>query len=130
MTAFDNEKAFTRWLLAEARKRGWKAAHLETYQVVRSRLGPIAVPSREAAGFPDCVLAHPVHGFRTAELKMPHAGRRKPRQLSEEQVAWIVALRAAGVPVDVWYPHDEVEIVDVLEGREITTRLDLDGATA
>jgi hypothetical protein len=119
---FARESEFTAWVLKEARSRGWKAAHLETYRVVRKPSGPIAIPSKEATGFPDCVFAHPTLGFFLAELKMPRdrVGRRK---LSEAQVAWIIALRACGLLVFVWYPDDEAEIVSVLQGRPIAGRL-------
>lgn len=109
---FKNERVFTNWVLGQARKRGWKGAHLETMQVVRRPGGEtFAVPNKHATGFPDVVLVHQEHGLVFCELKMPG---RKP---DEAQIAWLLALRAIGVRVYVWWPRDVVEIIDVLDGR-------------
>jgi hypothetical protein len=108
--AFKNEAAFRRWVTKEARARGWLAAHLSNMQVVRRPDGPIAVPDKDAAGFPDLVLVHPEHGLVCAELKQPG---RKPEL---EQIRWLRALRSAGVRVFVWWPRDVDEIIGVLEG--------------
>lgn len=108
--AFKNEAAFRRWVTKLARDRGWLAAHLSNMQVVRRPDGPIAVPDKDAAGFPDLVLIHPEHGLIFAELKMPG---RKP---DEAQIVWLRALRSAGCRVFVWWPRDVEEIDGVLDG--------------
>lgn len=119
MTAqFANEREFTRWALKEARKRGWLAGHLSNMTVVRRRDGQtMAVPDKNADGFPDLVLVHDEHGLVFAELKMPG---RKP---DEAQLRWLIALRLRGEDVYVWTPDDVDEIVDVLEGRPSSARL-------
>lgn len=110
--ASENERQFTGRVLKEARKRGWLGAHMETMMPVRKPDGrTVAVPNKNADGFPDLVLVHPEHGLVFAELKMP--GNRP----DEAQIRWLLALRAIGVRVYVWWPRDDVEIIDVLEGR-------------
>jgi hypothetical protein len=108
---FASEKFFTNWALKEARKRGWTAWHLDNMKVVRKPDGNVAIPNRDADGFPDLVLAHPEHGFVMGELKMPG---RKP---DEKQIVSLLALRAADVRVYIWWPRDIDEIIDVLDGR-------------
>ena len=58
MTYFDSERKFTTWVLKEARARGWVAAHFGSSQkIIRTRdRGPISIPDKDAAGFPDLVL--------------------------------------------------------------------------
>lgn len=118
MRFFENERDFTRWVLGEARSRGWLAAHLSNHRVVRRPDGELrAVADRDATGFPDFVGLHPDHGELIAELKMPG---NKP---DEKQLAWLVAYRAAGRAVFVWYPRDHDEVLEVLEGRPPSGRL-------
>lgn len=115
---FANEREFTRWVLKQARARGWLAGHLSNMTVVRRRDGQtLAVPDRNADGFPDLVLVHPAYGLVFAELKMPG---RKP---DEAQLRWLIGLRRTGVAVHVWWPRDVDEIVDLLEGRGASTLL-------
>lgn len=60
------------------------------------------------AGFPDEVLVRPPR-LVFAELKSARG------KLSEEQEAWLAALRAVpGIEVHVWRPADLDEIVEVL----------------
>jgi len=106
---FKNERVFTNWFLKQARARGWKAAHLETMRVVRTPNGPRAVANADATGFPDVVLVHETHGLIFAELKMRY---RKP---DAAQLAWHDALRAAHIPVYVFYPADIEAIVWLLD---------------
>jgi hypothetical protein len=116
--AFKNEKDFTRWSQRQARDRGWLAGHLSNMQVVRMRDGNTrAIPDKNAAGFPDLVLVHPLRGIVVAELKMPG---RKP---DEAQLRWLHVLGAVGIVTYVWYPRDVDEIIDVLEGRKSSRRL-------
>jgi hypothetical protein len=123
VTYFENEKALTRWVLKEARKRDWVAAHLSTHQVVRKRMAdgsfqPVAVPDRNADGFPDLVLVHAKHGLVFAELKMPG---RKP---DAAQIVWLYALRETGTRVYVWSTSDQDAIIATLDGFPIATLLD------
>jgi len=110
---FKNERFFTNWVLGQARRRGWKCAHLETMRVVRTPNGPRAVPNVDATGFPDVVLVHETHGLIFAELKMKY---RKP---DDAQLAWHDALRAAGVPIYVFYPDDVDAIVWLLDTGDV-----------
>jgi hypothetical protein len=111
---FRSETAFHRWILAEARDRGWRGAHLEAVQLVRKPQGTIAVPSRDAAGFPDLVLVHREHGLLFAECKM-HRANGRPQPLRPEQVVWITELRVWN-RVYVWTPADQDEILAALAG--------------
>lgn len=123
MRLFESERDFTRWVLHEARSRYWLAAHLGNVQIVRGKGGiPVAIPDKDAAGFPDLVLIHTEHGVVWAELKMPDASGRTGK-LRPEQVVWLSALREAGERVYVWGPGDQHEIADVLDGRESRSRL-------
>lgn len=110
MRYFDNEREFTTWALKQARARGWMGGHLSNMRVVRQKLGIRAIPDKDAAGFPDLVLVHPLRGVLWIELKMPK-GRLKP-----EQVAWLVALRSAGERVYVFYSHQQDDLLAVLDG--------------
>lgn len=110
MRYFDNERAFTAWALKQARARGWLGGHLSNMRVVRRQVGVFAIPDKDAAGFPDLVLVHPLHGLAWIELKMPN-GRLKP-----EQIVWLRALRAAGQRVFVFYPHEQDDLLAVLDG--------------
>lgn len=84
-----------------ARWLGWQAWHFHDSRRIVSRGGRhIAIGDRNAAGFPDLALAHPVHGFAVAELKT-ETGRLRPKQ----RVA-LAALEAAGVQTFLWRPSD------------------------
>jgi hypothetical protein len=119
VTYHDSERKFTTWVLQEARKRGWLAAHFGSSQrIVRTKSGPMAVPDKDAAGFPDLVLVRARVIY--AELKM-HDHRRK---LEPKQVEWIDRLLAAKQEVYVWRPLDEVAILAVLDGAtDVATQL-------
>lgn len=124
MTYFDNERHFSRWLVAEARERGWLAAQVETFQVVRRGKQTVAIPSKAATGLPDCFFAHAERGSFWAELKMPRgATTTRARELRPEQIEWIRAMRSGGVVVYVWGPHEQDEILAVLDGKASTSRL-------
>jgi hypothetical protein len=116
---FADEREFTRWVLDSARTRGWLAAHLGNVQIRRGKGGvPIAVPDKDAAGFPDLVLVHTSYGIVWAELKMPLPSGRVA-ELDDEQVIWLRALRATGATVYVWSTRDQHEILDVLNAGEL-----------
>lgn len=123
MKLFESERDFTRWVLKEARSRGWLAAHLGNVQIRRGHGGiPVPVPDPDAKGFPDLVLVHDQLGVVWAELKMPDRGGR-PGALRPEQIVWLRALRATGETVYVWGPSDQNEIADVLDGERSGSRL-------
>ena len=125
MRFFKDEKEFTRWALKQARANGWLAGHLSNHRVVRRPDGQVfAVPDKDADGFPDLILLHPEHGLVVAELKMPG---RKP---DLAQLLWLRGFRAAGVPVFVWEPADQDEIVELLRtGTPAPTLFDQEAMT-
>jgi hypothetical protein len=88
------EREFQRMVVELARLCGWLVYH--TYDSRR------CVP-----GFPDLLLLRGAEQL-VAELKV---GRRQP---TAEQLAWLAAFRAAGVPAYVWRETDWPEIQRVL----------------
>lgn len=108
MIFFDNERAFLRWVLREARSRGWHAAHFEN---VRRGPGGQVFFDRNATGFPDVVLVR--ERFVVAELKIADA------RLRPEQIEWITRLRDAGIECHLWRSHEQDEILTVLEGGHV-----------
>jgi hypothetical protein len=117
---FKDEKAFTRWVLHEARARDWQAWHLESMQTVRTPEGWRSLGAPNARGFPDLVLAHPGHGVVFAELKLAE------RKATPEQLEALFALRAAGAAgarAFLWRGSDSSEICDLLDGRPSSARL-------
>jgi hypothetical protein len=91
------ESEFQEQELAAAGYAGWKLR----YHTHDSR--------RSAEGFPDLVLIHEKLGrIAVVELKS-EKGRVPP-----EQVRWIKAFRAAGVPAYIWRPSDWAEVCSVL----------------
>lgn len=112
---FKNEKAFTRWVLKQARLRGWLAAHPSNMSVIRRSTGEtFAIPDKDADGLPDVIMVHPQHGLVFAELKMPG---KKP---DAEQLEWLRRLRSAGAQVFVWDTGHQTEIIDVLDGKYVS----------
>jgi hypothetical protein len=87
-------------VLDVARLAGWK--HYHTHNSKHS-------PS----GFPDLVLAHPLHGVIFVELKSEQG------KVSEKQRSWLSTLSMAGATYYVWRPSDWNEIVRTLTGREV-----------
>lgn len=132
MKLFLSERDFTRWVLHEARSRGWLAAHPGNYQVhsrvIAGQRVLVATADKDAAGLPDLLLVHPDFGVVYAELKMPNKSGR-PGELRDEQVIWLRTLREAGQRVYVWGPADQQEIADVLDGLASRSRL-FDGVIA
>ena len=70
----------------------------------------MAVPDRNADGFPDLVLVHPEHGLLFAELKMPG---RKP---DTAQLHWLFWLQRAGQRTYLWYPADVDNMLATFDG--------------
>ena len=98
---FRLEKQFQAWILAVAHKWGWK--HYHTH---RSDKSP--------KGWPDLVLAHEEWGivlFR--ELKL------EGKYPTEEQQWWLDILSATGHDAKAWWPHDRIEIIQVLSGGRV-----------
>jgi hypothetical protein len=119
MRFFENERELMRWVLVEARKRGWLAcAFGAPFHVVRKAGGTVTIPNKDAIGFPDLALVHPEHGLVFVELKLDPKTRLRP-----EQAIWLAALAAAGQRVYVLRAHQQDAILDVLDGREPSERL-------
>lgn len=102
------ESTFQAHVMALARRLGWRVYHTHDSR-------------KSAAGFPDLVLVHGVHGVLWRELKREKGGR-----VSPEQETWLEALRNAGDGEDagLWYPHDWVDgtIAAELRGQKRATR--------
>ena len=97
------EADWTAWVIAEARRSGWIAAH---FRPARTASGSWSTPVQgDGKGYPDITAAHPNRPPLFAELKMP--GKKPTR----EQVRWLDTLAAdPRVSVAVWYPTDIEEI--------------------
>lgn len=100
MTAI-RERDWQRTVVATARQLGWM-----TYHTHDSR--------RSDPGFPDLVMVRERVVF--AELKTLTG------KVSEEQLAWLGKLEAAGVEVYLWRPSDEREVLAVLNRRRPVAR--------
>jgi len=99
------ERDFQRAVVELARLMGWRVHHTRPALTQRGRW---LTPIQGDAGFPDLVLCR---GGRVifAELK------RKGRQPTQEQQAWLDALRQCnGVECYLWRPSDWDAIVEVL----------------
>lgn len=101
------EHEFLRQVLEYARLHGWLCAH---FRPARTAQGWRTAVQGDGKGFPDLVLVR--DRLVAAELKRSRRERPRP-----EQVAWIGALRAAGVEAHCWAPEDWAEIERVL-GRD------------
>ena len=92
---FPKERDFTRWVIDVASSYGWKCAHFgNTVKIVRRPEGAVVIPDRDAAGFPDLICVR--ERLLCAELKLA------PNKPTANQIAWIEALREAGVETHVW----------------------------
>jgi hypothetical protein len=100
----ESEAGFQRAVIDLARLMGFRVAHFRAAQTARGWRTPVQA---DGAGFPDLVM---VRGNRiiAAELKA-QAGR-----VSDEQLAWLDALAAAGCESYVWRPRDWERVVHVL----------------
>jgi hypothetical protein len=99
-----SEAGFLKAVLDYAALRGWKSAH---FRPARTESGWRTAVQGDGKGWPDLFL---VRGNRAvaAELKMPG---KKP---SQEQEAWIAALRMTAVETFLWWPESWPEIEEVL----------------
>lgn len=89
-----------------ARMCGWRVAH---FRPARTETGWVTPVAGDGKGFPDLVLVRDRVLF--VELKSA-TGR-----LSEDQVAWLQELAAAGADARVWRPGDWDEIEAALRRR-------------
>jgi hypothetical protein len=88
-----SEKDFQQMIIQAAELLGWQCYHVPDSRRVTS------------AGYPDLTLIHPGSAsLLFVELKTER-GKLRP-----EQRLWLETLRAAGVDVRVWKPHDWSEI--------------------
>jgi hypothetical protein len=101
-----SEEEFQRAVMAYARAHGWAVWH---FHDSRRQAGKRFVGDRDAAGFPDLVLAR--ERIVYAELKGA-AGR-----LTARQEHALTLLAVAGGEVYVWRPADWPEIERILGGR-------------
>lgn len=96
------ERQWQSWVIDLARAYGWKVWH---FSDSRRQIRPgVFVGDRDAAGFPDLVLAHPRGGLLFRELK------REGQNPTPVQVESMAILRAAGCDVAVWRPSDEAAV--------------------
>lgn len=98
------ESGFLGTVVEYAKYRGWRTAH---FRPARTATGWRTPCQGDAKGWPDLVF---VRSGRIifAELKMPKG------KLSQEQLAWLEALRQTPFEVYVWTPNEWPEIEKVL----------------
>lgn len=88
------ESSWQSWVTAQARQRGIDAYHVPDSERVKP-------------GLPDLILAG--RGVAFAELKSPRG------ILRDEQRRFINRAGLGGIPVHVWAPGDEVEVLAALD---------------
>jgi len=105
------EAEFQATVLDFARRFGWHVWHLPDS---RMQAGGRLVGARLAAGLPDLIVVHRLHGFLFAELKR-QKGRVRPAQLKALEVMGDAARAAAPtgckVRVHLWRPADMDDVV-------------------
>jgi hypothetical protein len=90
------ERAFQQAVIDAAKLLGWRCYHTHDSR-------------RSAPGFPDIVAVRERVIF--AELKTARGA------LSQEQVAWLDALKAAGQEIHVWREDRWAEVVETLRRK-------------
>lgn len=99
------EAQFQSQILQLARIQGWRVFGVAPALTSAGRhLTPFLADGK---GWPDLFMVKEARVL-APELKV---GRNKP---TPEQLAWIAALRGAGIPSDVWYPRDWDRIEELL----------------
>lgn len=99
------EAQFTKQVIDLARLHGWRVAH---FRPGLTRSGKWVTPVQgDGKGFPDLVLVRS-GVILFVELKV---GRNKA---TDEQVAWLDALRETGAAAGVWRPEQWDDIVRTL----------------
>ncbi len=113
---FRTEREFTRWFIECALFHDWKVAHFgNTIKFVRRGDQAVAIPDKDAAGFPDMVCVR--ERLLCAELKLA------PNKPTATQVDWIESLRDAGVEMHVWNDRQLEEIEQTLATKIDPRRL-------
>jgi hypothetical protein len=100
------EEAFKAEVLQLAQIMGWLRAH---FRPARTNHGWRTPVEADGKGFPDLVLVRDRVIY--AELKTD-TGR-----LTDDQIAWLGALRAAGAETYLWRPRDLQDIAHTLRRR-------------
>ena len=96
-----SERDWQSHVVKVATAKGWKHYHPPDNRPVNGRIQKVV------SGFPDlCLIKNGRMIF--AELK------REKGIVSEEQQAWITAIKECGIEVYVWRPSDIHTLVDVL----------------
>lgn len=104
-----SERQFQGEVIALARLLGWKVAHFRPARVRRGGRDIYETPvGADGKGWPDLVLVR-AGTIIFAELKV---GK---NTASEEQVAWLDALRETGAAAGVWRPSDWDTILEALK---------------
>jgi hypothetical protein len=105
----ESEAGFQRAVIDLARLMGFRVAHFRAAQTGKGWRTPVQA---DGAGFPDLLM---VRGGRViaAELKAERG------RVSDEQLAWLDALAAAGVEVAVWRPRDWGRVVATLARERV-----------
>ncbi len=102
------EAEFQRQVVQLAKMGGWLVMHTRP---AINKSGKWSTPIQGHRGFPDLCMTHATRGTIFAELKA-EKGR-----VSEEQKAWIDALKESGEEVHLWRPSQIDEIVERLLGN-------------
>lgn len=94
-----------------AKRTGWAHWHVPD---ARMQVGHRLVGAAQAAGLPDLLLVHRVHGFVFAELKT-ETGKLRPAQVKAltimAEAAGPASLSGVRVRVHVWRPRDMDSVI-------------------
>ncbi len=104
---FASEREFTDYLIGVAQDYGFRVAHFRPGMTKDGQW--VTAVQGDGKGWPDLFL---VRG-RTALVAELKVKKNKP---TPEQLEWLDAFRAAGIPAYVWHPDMIEEILHVLEG--------------
>ncbi len=114
-TLTPNERDYQRAVINYAEMRSWSWWH---FADSRRQVGHRLVGDRGAAGFPDLVLAHSLHGIVFAELKAAKGRLSDAQRRSLDALASATTAAPRGVLVHVWRPSDFDDTVrPVLDGK-------------
>ena len=93
-----SERSLQDKVVERAKRRGWKVAHAGRGIAAFDKEGKPIFITPMAKGWPDLFMLHPRHGAMVVELK------REEGELEPEQIEWINAFNAAGIPAIVIRP--------------------------
>jgi hypothetical protein len=117
------EREFMEAVIAFARLHGWVCAHFRGTRAQRADGSTFwhTPVQADGAGFPDLLLIKvhppPAKGKHARLIVVEcKAGDNKP---TPEQVEWLAAFGAAGIPAYVWRPSDMDLIVEILSGKNL-----------